>query len=295
MNEEFKFKKETLDLSKLAKCKDYVFDYEINNILKRNLFKDSLKKILLFHVVFYGKPLKLKSILVSKDDNDSLKVEIPNVYYMFENANFKKMSNLKSRELILQKLSKQSYNDVNPCKTSLLALVTAESKNNNTEKFLYLWIAFNAFYNQMAQVNKKQRNSERAKISSVLSRYGYGTNIFGKESGNSALNRMNGIISKWDSEYNLEDEHNAEFCYSVMEMIRTVNEKSSEKNQSELELFGYLLGDYAYRIRCKYFHGERAIKIISFEGDYEIRIIKLAISVIESFMFEHLIDMLNEN
>ena len=32
MNEEFKFKKETLDLSKLAKCKDYVFDYEINNI-----------------------------------------------------------------------------------------------------------------------------------------------------------------------------------------------------------------------------------------------------------------------
>ena len=32
MEEEFKFKKETLDLSKLAKCKDYVFDYEINNI-----------------------------------------------------------------------------------------------------------------------------------------------------------------------------------------------------------------------------------------------------------------------
>ena len=33
MNEdEYKFKKETLDLSKLAKCKDYVFDYEINNI-----------------------------------------------------------------------------------------------------------------------------------------------------------------------------------------------------------------------------------------------------------------------
>ena len=27
MEEEFKFKKETLDLSKLAKCKDYVFDY----------------------------------------------------------------------------------------------------------------------------------------------------------------------------------------------------------------------------------------------------------------------------
>ena len=25
-------KKETLDLSKLTKCKDYVFDYEINNI-----------------------------------------------------------------------------------------------------------------------------------------------------------------------------------------------------------------------------------------------------------------------
>ena len=33
MNEdEYKFKKETLDLSKLVKCKDYVFDYEINNI-----------------------------------------------------------------------------------------------------------------------------------------------------------------------------------------------------------------------------------------------------------------------
>ena len=31
MNEdEYKFKKETLDLSKLVKCKDYVFDYEIN-------------------------------------------------------------------------------------------------------------------------------------------------------------------------------------------------------------------------------------------------------------------------
>ena len=32
MVDEFNFKKETLDLSKLAKCKDYVFDYEINNI-----------------------------------------------------------------------------------------------------------------------------------------------------------------------------------------------------------------------------------------------------------------------
>ena len=32
MDEQYKFKKETLDLSKLVKCKDYVFDYEINNI-----------------------------------------------------------------------------------------------------------------------------------------------------------------------------------------------------------------------------------------------------------------------
>ncbi len=32
MGEEFKYQKETLDLSKLGKCKDYVFDYEINNI-----------------------------------------------------------------------------------------------------------------------------------------------------------------------------------------------------------------------------------------------------------------------
>ena len=33
MDEQYKFKKETLDLSKLVKCKDYVFDYEINNII----------------------------------------------------------------------------------------------------------------------------------------------------------------------------------------------------------------------------------------------------------------------
>ena len=32
MAEEFKLQKDTLDLSKLAKCVDYVFDYEINNI-----------------------------------------------------------------------------------------------------------------------------------------------------------------------------------------------------------------------------------------------------------------------
>ena len=52
MDEQYKFKKETLDLSKLVKCKDYVFDYEINNI-KFEEEKSSYSNITLNSKMYY--------------------------------------------------------------------------------------------------------------------------------------------------------------------------------------------------------------------------------------------------
>ena len=55
MGEEFKYQKETLDLSKLGKCKDYVFDYEINNIKFEEEKNSKSNKTLNSKMYYYDK------------------------------------------------------------------------------------------------------------------------------------------------------------------------------------------------------------------------------------------------
>ena len=55
MDEQYKFKKETLDLSKLVKCKDYVFDYEINNIKFEEEKNSKSNKTLNSKMYYYDK------------------------------------------------------------------------------------------------------------------------------------------------------------------------------------------------------------------------------------------------
>ena len=55
MGDEFKYQKETLDLSKLAKCKDYVFDYEINNIKFEEEKNSKSNKTLNSKMYYYDK------------------------------------------------------------------------------------------------------------------------------------------------------------------------------------------------------------------------------------------------
>ena len=55
MAEEFKLQKDTLDLSKLAKCVDYVFDYEINNIKFEEEKNSKSNKTLNSKMYYYDK------------------------------------------------------------------------------------------------------------------------------------------------------------------------------------------------------------------------------------------------
>ena len=98
-----------------------------------------------------------------------------------------------------------------------------------------------------------------------------------------------------------EDELERLYVYS----LSLINSETSDSNDefynisSIVEemghsLYSYLVFELPYKCRCDYIHGNRALLLLSFENEYEVRMLKAASYFVERFLQERIPSMINE-
>ena len=60
-------------------------------------------------------------------------------------------------------------------------------------------------------------------------------------------------------------------------------------------LYSYLVFEFPYNCRCDYIHGNKALLLLSFEDEYEVRLLKAAGFFVERFLQERIPVMVNKD
>lgn len=282
---------------KITKQKAYLHfemskEYSSDDIVSFNgykLFKDAYRKILLLHILQYNETLNVKTITVSINGEavtyDKTYKNFPFMYSMLNKCNLN-LSNAWSDDKIKKYIvdtarykNKKSKNktasetDYKNC--ALQAYMLAQVRAFETDRFQNLWTAMNAFYNYVAveyirlnsALSKNDidtlQHREYKRIELVVKMFKECA-IYPKEKiRNKMCTETNGILIKYGKDFSKElyDDslHRLDNNY---ENDNKFSELYKIANELNIPLFTYLLLIYPYHLRCKWFHGARALPVI---------------------------------
>ena len=258
--------------------------YDFDSIDEKKIFKDCIKKALLTGVLLNGKELIINKLFCTIDDQKE-QIGAPTVYSMLNGGNINNIIQLKERECILDKLLSMPLSKEDNKLACVISLLISESKEYLQEKFMYLWMSFNSFYNEKCKIDNYEKRKEWKRISHLINYYGYGDEIL--EEGNQIIESMYHVINNWDNTPISEFSINEKLKNNIEELLKNNN------YEGKLSAYGYLLGDFSYRLRCKYFHGNKASNIYCFGDEFNLNAIKISIESLKSFLYDHIVDVFN--
>ena len=127
--------------------------YTVSELLASNsyLFSDAIKKALLIYLLKFSKSLEVKSVTVRVGNSETIidfaGNETPLVFSMIKGELKRAVPRAFSNEAIILRLlntPKSKYDDLT---AALFALLCSKKMVFETERFVYLWTAFNGMYN----------------------------------------------------------------------------------------------------------------------------------------------------
>lgn len=266
--------------------KNYLSDFENSYIF--NLVKEGIKRAALLYLLHYQKPLCIHSILISLSKG-KIKIASKDISdymifcQMFDGKLLRPIAddwkNFEINQNILH--YRKSKSDISRSIASLYAYLFSKSKNKETERFSYLWIAMNGFFAAVSNTR-----NEREAMSVFLRLYRLGTRVLPGyernkvcESATFELIRISEPVTK----NNLEDESHKSFADYVCKKVSEYDPKDFDTTP-----YGFLLTDYPYYLRCTLFHAEHPLELFSFESDWELKSLRIVNSLMEGFLDQNL-------
>ena len=277
------------------------------------LVKDALRKAHLLHAISFDSSLTVKKIIVVIDDEEriytSTTTGFPFFFSMLDSKNFGWGQSWSQNQIeaVLSGTKTQTENDYRFI--SLFSYLAGQSKQFEIDRFTCLWTAMNAHYNHIAkcyedrlcqelclssrkEIKKKQRllENDAGSISALLEILEIGnikprraekeTNIKDYGALKDYLHELDEpeVISLHEDLYN----HRTDMDYvpegRLGEHLKTCIE------HAKMSAYAYILLEYAYYLRCKYVHGNKATILFAAYHDAELA----ALRVVNYFLAEHL-------
>lgn len=145
------------------------------------------------------------------------------------------------------------------------------------EKFRYLFTAFNSFYSgiikylpsEAPKEKKPKPLSEKKKIESAILK-----GFFKEKRGLLNEQSLPGEFYRFD-------------LTNQNQVIDCLKKRSPEPN-ANLSYESFVLADYSYYLRCKYFHGEKPIPIVCAENDVETKNLEICVEKLSEFLFKNI-------
>lgn len=269
-----------------------------------NEFSDAIKHAFLLYVIKYSKHIQIKQAIARIDEEKK-------TIFLHENNNTFPIHSLINGSLvnghefpekwreskISQVLLARRKSNYNSLDSALSALIYAKSKENETDRFVYLWIAMNGMYQHFFNIAKPLKVFKVLKTFTVHK----GNEINNTIKINDPPECLNNPSEKlkmllFSAFYNLGTER-----VNKKESITNIL-KNCENNITEDDLFhiseelkghditprGYLLLNLAYHYRCNFFHANKKIHIFSYQIEESIKCLCIINNIIEEFVEEEL-------
>ena len=276
--------------------KDYMEDIE--NPYLHGLLKEGIKRTALLHILQYQKPLEIKNLTltITRNRQKSQPYDLFQYlifYQMFDGPLLRPVSDEWKNPEILQNILKfqKSKDDLSKNISALYAYLFSKTKKKQTERFTYLWIAMNGYFQVFSPDPKK---NEKDQMEYFVQQKGLGTHILSKAlRDKTGLPAMLEVKRMWEPV--TREDLDQDRCASFSAFIR---EKISEygSNTFDVTPYGFMLTDFPYYLRCNLFHAGRPMQLFSFENDMELKSLRIVNSLLEDFLDQNLHKLfLNDN
>ena len=295
---------------------------EHNDIIsfRVRLVKDALRKAHLLHALSFDESLTVKKIAVMIDDDEKIYTNsaagFPFFFSMLNSKNFGWGQSWDQNQIqkVLAGTKTQTENDYRFI--SLFSYLAGQSKQFEIDRFTCLWTAMNAHYNHIAkcyedrtQSEEDGANSKRPKLlgndadtigallrilecgSKKPSRAEKETNIKDYGALKDYLHELDEpkVISLHEDLYN----HRTDMDYvpegRLGEHLKTCIE------HAKMSAYAYILLEYAYYLRCKYVHGNKATILFAAYHDAELAALRVVNYFLSEYLKQEIPAMFDEN
>lgn len=267
------------------------------------LVKDALKKTALIQLIRYGK-ISLGEICFNSHDVSTVVrtaqqcKETPLLYGLCGNGLIRKMSRGWNDPACLKTVCDSCKSRNTRLDAALYALLIAKSRTYEAEKFTYLWMAMNGLYGKAVKIaNEYLPKTRKGKdwITKECDELKFMAMYLGcswetapqKDKVESLLRNILIVLTdvRADQIENLiyaaktEDKSAEEIC--------RINELQNAKGNL-IHPYASLLLWVPYKVRCSYFHSEKALPLLSFADEYPLPAIRVLNHVLEDFLDDEL-------
>jgi hypothetical protein len=278
--------------------------------LSLKLFRDALRKTHMLHTLFMERNLSVRQMSLAIDGQEiELEKTLPGfpfVCSMLEKGNIDLPNKWRADSVVSQVLAwtkTSSDSDYKAC--AMNAFLLSRTRSFKVDRFLNLWTSMNAVYNEAAQRFELQKCRDiNKKRNDLPSKY----KILNHD--NPAMGSLIALGSNYILQKNLDtpefyraykrtspalsqlDEAHLPGLYDALSESRDnarpagLPELNQIASDIDTPLFYYLAFVYPYHLRCKLFHGSKAINILSAYNDPEIS----DLTVVNFFLDRYLAD-----
>lgn len=239
------------------------------------------------------------------------------IYSLVNDTLFKKIPEKWNNSKFIQSLLNQKKSNYDTLTSSLFAVILSKSKIYETERFNYMWLAFNGMYSYFWEMVKKYvpkeeiegGDSEMNQLQAFMRANNLPTGFTDRKSAKIIAREIKSLINReWDgnavTENSIENIH-AGFTEKVRKKlyqrfddngksIKSGNVKNyqyyTEKNRQHIFIspYSYLFVLLSYHVRCDMFHANEPLKLFSYEEEEDIKLYRFVADILENYIDENL-------
>ena len=263
----FQYYSSQINMSISNNCGTIQFTRKVNvsieDFTKTKFFTESMKRFIFAYLINYNSFVDIKNCIIMVD-GDTASV-VYTYFKMFEIIPSLSIPASLTSSAIMEPILKK-YGTSNERLSSLNNFVIALYKENPTEKFIYIWMAFNGLYGYKYKTNNpKSKPNDNEALKLWGNSYGFAIDKFfasdiSKAEHKKIANEVKNLICK-DLKYNystIKDYESSKLNFEVIEILKKEYKLSELKSS-----FGYIILKFAYYTRCDLMHGTKKIQLFS--------------------------------
>lgn len=291
--------------------------------------EDAVRKSLLAQLIFYGHNCDFRKVLIKESHSDDIKIlDTPRVYNLIPSDVQVDLSPIRETAFVSEYLMKRVKSKYESGIAALFSYIYAKSKRCEEDKFTYFWRSFNGIYTSIAKESVQDgtlHKSQVKKENEVLKNW-----LKNRETQTFMVSSLFNKVYAVDGDYTVAEKKIKHFFYTIRdkaakakwtkEDVRQTLLAPGNKNKNlakllgleeyihpvdsdmmliELEgkayaskssLYGYLMTELAYQIRCDYFHAAKPILLHTTLSNPEFRGLQLANALLEAYLDKNIKD-----
>lgn len=269
--------------------------YDKEEMLSGNtyLFPDAIRKALLIYLLTYSKGLKIKSVTVKIDDDEDTTVfdnePEPPVYSMINGDLVRKIPSSFLTASVIDNILTTPKSKYDKRTASLFAYLFSKSKQFETERFIYLWTAFNGMYGYLSEYIAKGNGIDRYRrenkqIIGFQQYFDLGAETIDSNNKDKIANATVSILKEYNNaQINKKFVENSGITKRIERLL--IKNDNSKYN---ISTYGYLLTQLSYYFRCKIVHGSKPVILFGYADDSMIHCLTIINNLLEEFIEENL-------